>query len=72
MSLQPVGKVEVVEVGGDDGDAVVVLTGGMALDGDKLTSSGLSFYLVVVGVDGLRVIRVLLPIRRVPLFILSV
>ena len=40
MSLQPVGKVEVVEVGGDDGDAVVVLTGGMALDGDLRVAGG--------------------------------
>jgi len=30
MSLQPVGEVEVMEVGGD-GDAVAVLTGGMTL-----------------------------------------
>lgn len=40
MSLQPVGEVEVVEVGGDDGDAVVVLTGGMALDGDLRVAGG--------------------------------
>ena len=31
MSLQPVGEVDVVEVGDDDGDAVVVLTGGISL-----------------------------------------
>ncbi len=40
MSREPIGKVEVVEVGGDDGDAVVVLTGGMALDGDLRVASG--------------------------------
>jgi len=43
MSLQPVGEVEVVEVGGDDGDAVVVLTGRMTLDGDYPTSSCLAY-----------------------------
>ena len=40
MSLQPVGEVDVVEIGGDDGDAVVVLTGGMALDGDLRVAGG--------------------------------
>lgn len=40
MSLQPVGEVDVVEVGGDDGDAVAVLTGGMALDGDLRVAGG--------------------------------
>ena len=40
MSLQPVGEVEGVEVGGDDGDAVFVLTGGMALDGDLRVAGG--------------------------------
>lgn len=29
-----------MEIGGDDGDAVVVLTGGMALDGDLRVAGG--------------------------------
>lgn len=40
MSGEPIGEVEVVEVGGDDGDAVVVLTGRMALDGNLRVAGG--------------------------------